>query len=242
MEPAVRSLTIQNLLSFGGEGAAIDLQSLNVLIGPNGSGKSNLIETIGLLQNAPKELATAISNGGPIEEWLWKGAARAPTASIEALIARERMGLRYRLRFAKAGYLFAITDELIQDATPLPGKPWPYIYYSFADGRATLIYNGEKRTLRQEDINPQISILAQRKDPEHYPRLLIWANCLQSSGSTATGNSAPSRRSGNPATRACPASILRRTARILGWFSIASWQSRLSSARYPDTRLFADLL
>src|ERR1022692_4185832 len=74
----IRSLTIRNLLSFGGEATTIDLQHLNVLIGPNGSGKSNLIEVLGLLQNAPKELATAISNGGPIDEWLWKGATKTP--------------------------------------------------------------------------------------------------------------------------------------------------------------------
>jgi AAA15 family ATPase/GTPase len=56
-EPVIRSLTIQNLLSFGEESTPIGLQHLNVLIGPNGSGKSNLIEVLGLLQKAPTELA-----------------------------------------------------------------------------------------------------------------------------------------------------------------------------------------
>src|ERR1700728_3352216 len=109
-EPAIRSLTIQNLLSFGEEPTTIELRSLNVLIGANGSGKSNLIEVLGLLQNAPKELATAINNGGMIDEWLWKGAVKTPTAFIEALIMRETererynpMALRYRLAFTKAG-------------------------------------------------------------------------------------------------------------------------------------------
>jgi len=62
MQPGIRNLTVQNLLSFG-EMTTIDLRPLNVLIGPNGSGKSNLIEVLGLLQNAPKDLATAINNG-----------------------------------------------------------------------------------------------------------------------------------------------------------------------------------
>src|ERR1039458_10025675 len=79
----VRSLTVRNILSFGDQPTTIELKNLNVLIGANGSGKSNLIEILGLLQNAPKELATAIGNRGPIEEWLWKGAKRPPTASIE---------------------------------------------------------------------------------------------------------------------------------------------------------------
>jgi len=179
MEPVIRSLTIRNLLSFGEDATTIDLQSLNVLIGPNGSGKSNLIEVLGLLQNAPKELATAISNGGPIEEWLWKGTTKAPTASIEAIIGRtpeptpryRPMDLRYRLAFTKAGFRFEITDELVENEHALPDKERPYFYYAFVNGRPMLNYKGEERSLRQEDINPQLSILAQRKDPEHYPEI-----------------------------------------------------------------------
>jgi len=173
LEPVIRSLTIRNLLSFGDEPATIELQNLNVLIGPNCSGKSNLIEVLGLLQNAPKELATAISNGGPIEEWLWKGAAKTPTASVEAIVspARGPMALRYRLAFTKAGFRFEITDELVENQAPLPDEPGPYPYYAFVDGRPMLSHNGEERKLRREDVNPQLSILAQRKDPEHYPEI-----------------------------------------------------------------------
>jgi predicted ATPase len=106
-EPVIRSLTIRNLLSFGNEATMIELRHLNVLIGPNGSGKSNLIEVLGLLQNAPKELATAISNGGPIDEWLWKGAkprGKPSTASIEVIVSpvKGRMALRYRLAFGNS--------------------------------------------------------------------------------------------------------------------------------------------
>jgi predicted ATPase len=172
-EPVIRSLTIRNLLSFGDEPTVIGLQHLNVLIGPNGSGKSNLIEVLGLLQNAPKELATAISNGGPIEEWLWKGASKTPVAEIEAIIEPEwgKMALRYRLAFTKAGFRFEIKEELVENEDCLPGNQRPYFYYAFANGRAMLNYKGEERKLRQEDINPQLSILAQRKDPEHYPEI-----------------------------------------------------------------------
>ncbi len=85
-EPAIRRLTIRNLLSFGEQATTVDLRNLNVLIGANGSGKSNLIEVIGLLQNTPKDLGKAISNGGSIDEWLWKGAKETPAASIEAIV------------------------------------------------------------------------------------------------------------------------------------------------------------
>jgi predicted ATPase len=177
MEPFVRALTVQNLLSFGEQPTTIELRHLNVLIGPNGSGKSNLIEVLGLLQNAPKELATTISNGGSIDEWLWKGATKSrpksPIASIEAIVSplQGRVALRYRLAFTKAGFRFEITDERLENERSLPNVPRPYFYYDLGNGRPTLNYKGESRGLRQEEINPQLSILAQRKDPEHYPEI-----------------------------------------------------------------------
>jgi predicted ATPase len=169
----VRSLTVRNLLSFGDRATAIELKNLNVLIGPNGSGKSNLIEVLGLLRNAPKELATAISNGGPIEEWLWKGAKRTPTASIEAIVSPRTgtMALRYRLAFTKEGFRFQVTDERIENEHVLPDQERPYFYFAHVNGRHLLNFKGEERELRPEEVNPQVSILAQRKDPEHYPEI-----------------------------------------------------------------------
>ncbi len=41
----IRTLQLQNLLSFGPAALPIELGALNVLIGPNGSGKSNIIVT-----------------------------------------------------------------------------------------------------------------------------------------------------------------------------------------------------
>lgn len=184
MQPGIRNLTVQNLLSFG-EMTTIDLRPLNILIGPHGSGKSNLIEVLGLLQNAPKDLATAISNGGPIDDWLWKGTARTPTASIWATVARpfelqrdNPKPLRYRLAFTKAGFRFQITDEFVENEGPVPDQrglalgllPRDF-YYAYVNGVATFNYRGETLPLRFEDVNPQLSILSQRKDPEHYPEI-----------------------------------------------------------------------
>ena len=184
MQPGILTLTVQNVLSFGDVPTTIELRPLNVLIGPNGSGKSNLIEVLGLLQNAPEKLATAISNGGGIDEWLWKGAALTPVAIIEASavppneVGRyQPMPLRYRLEFTKAGFRFQITDERVEDERPTRGDQGqltaapPNFYFAFVNGRPMLDYSGTKRQLRQEEINPQLSILAQRKDPEHYPEI-----------------------------------------------------------------------
>jgi predicted ATPase len=159
-EPIVRRLKIRNLLSF--RSAAIDLRGLNVLIGPNGSGKTNLVEVLGLLQNAPGDLARTISKGGPIEEWLWKGAEESPTASIEASISKppEPAPLRYFLEFAKVGFRFEITGEEIEVDTD------GAIGFEMEFGRGTQAGGGVPR-----DFNPRLSILAQRKDPEHYPKI-----------------------------------------------------------------------
>src|ERR1700683_2382583 len=145
----IRSLTIQNLLSFGDQPTTVELRNLNVLIGPNGSGKSNLIEVLGLLQNAPKDLAKAISKGGIVDEWLWKGSQTGvivyspPTASIEAIV-NPRTPLRYRLAFTSSGFLFRITDECIEDALPVP-QEMRRSYFSYVNGRPMLGQNGDLR-------------------------------------------------------------------------------------------------
>jgi predicted ATPase len=178
-EPVVRSLTIQNLLSFGEEPTTIELRPLNVLIGPNGSGKSNLIEVLGLLQNAPNDLARndlarMISKGGPIDEWLWKGGAEsreAPIASIEAIVSptKGKIALRYHLAFTKGpDYRFEITDERVEKESPLPNSQ-----QSPQGGQPGRLYAAaDHGTPRQEAaINPKLSILAQRKDPKNYPEI-----------------------------------------------------------------------
>lgn len=52
----IRTLRLENFLSYGSEGEEIELQPLNVLIGANTSGKSNLIEAIGILRATPTDL------------------------------------------------------------------------------------------------------------------------------------------------------------------------------------------
>ena len=81
----IKSLHVQNLLSFGNDSPIIELGDLNVLIGPNGSGKSNLIEIIGLLRSTPKDFAAEVGDSGGISELLWKGKPKATTATIEVV-------------------------------------------------------------------------------------------------------------------------------------------------------------
>lgn len=167
----IERIQLKNLLSFGPDTEALELRSLNVLIGPNGSGKSNLIEAIGLLKATPRDLTIPIREGGGIRDWIWRGDPKAPSAHIEVILDNPKgSALRYRLGFAERGQQFELTEERIENKERDLFHSMPY--YELQYGRATLSYGGEKQhQLRLEEINPQQSILAQRKDPDQYPEL-----------------------------------------------------------------------
>jgi predicted ATPase len=170
---AIKSLHIQNLLSFGNDSPPIELGDLNVLIGPNGSGKSNLIEIIGLLRSTPKDFAAEVGDSGGISELLWKGKPKATTATIEAIASPAGVNrtVRYRLAFSKVGPLLKITDERIENEKPDAGHEHPYLYFDYNGGRPVLNVADQQRHLRREEINPQQSILSQRQDPDQYPEV-----------------------------------------------------------------------
>ena len=101
MSAFLRSLKLNNFLSFGPESKAVELTPLNVIIGPNASGKSNFIEAIELLHSTPTDLAGPIRFGGTAGEWLWKGHPIPEPAVIEAKLRKTKAlpELRYRLAF-----------------------------------------------------------------------------------------------------------------------------------------------
>ncbi len=171
----IQRIKLKNLLSFGPDAKELELQPLNVLIGPNGCGKSNLIEAIGLLQAAPRNLPTPIREGGGVRDWIWRGEPAAPSAHIETILDIPQAAptaLRYRLGFAEKGRRFELIEERIENEKPDTGHEKPYIYFELQGGRAILNYKDKtRRQLRPEEIDPEQSILAQRKDPDHYPEL-----------------------------------------------------------------------
>ncbi len=169
----IHSLKLTNFLSFGPDSERIELGPLNVLIGPNGSGKSNLIEAVGLLQAAPRDLSVPIRKGGGVREWLWKGHADgAPTASLVAVIGYPKgpVPLLYRLSFSEKGQRFALSNERIQESTSWDGNE-PYRYFGYENGQPKISIRGKTRRLRSEHLHPEQSILSQRKDPDQYPAL-----------------------------------------------------------------------
>ncbi|MCX6052238.1 MAG: AAA family ATPase [Campylobacterales bacterium] len=171
----LEKIKIKNLLSFDETGVELELKSLNVFIGANGSGKSNFIEAISLLQSAPGYLASPVKDSGGISVWLHKG-TKSPVASIEVVTSsvkntKHDIPIKHSLSFGEVGNKFDLQDERIEDSKPYNRSPEPYFYYKFQNNHPVLNINGERRTLERIDIDPEQSILSQRKDPDQYPEI-----------------------------------------------------------------------
>jgi predicted ATPase len=189
----LKSIYLENLLSYATGMERLELGPLNVLIGPNASGKSNLIEAISLLAAAPKDLLAPIREGGGIMEWLWKGGEQTPIASLDAIFSPPPQGInsndiRYHLEFKATTYGGLVqrpelADERIESASPRKGESKPFIYYAYQHGHPVLNYfenDGIKqRKLRQEDVSVEKSILSQRRDADLYPELNYLASQLE---------------------------------------------------------------
>ncbi len=194
----LREVTLRSLLSFGPDAKPIVLERLNVLIGPNGSGKSNFIEAIALLRAASGDLRDAVLKGGGVSEWIWKGSP-AGLASVDAVVANPKgnQDLRHSLSFRAEGQRFRLEDERIEnrDATGVwppydirvalyQGRPpevstaarQPSFYYRYQQGRPVVNVKGEERRLKQGTVEPDASILAQRRDPDQYPEITYLAS------------------------------------------------------------------
>lgn len=183
----IHSIELTNFLSFGESSGPMEMQPLNVLIGPNASGKSNLIEAIGLLSAAPTDLTAPIREGGGIGEWVWKGRAASPEARIEAILASPHgdIPLRYRLAFAASGQRFELTDEVLENERPDSSAfSEPRFFYRFQNGHPVLNVRGANeedeqdpsqypnlRRLKREGLEPNQSVMLQRKDPDQYPEI-----------------------------------------------------------------------
>jgi predicted ATPase len=174
----LRQITLDNLLSYGAGSPTLDLGPLNVLIGPNGSGKSNLIEAVSLLQAVPRDISDPVRLGGGVRDWICRGNPQGK-ARIEVVVDNPNgaMPLRHVLEFHESGSRFELVDERIENEKSQSGEPTPYFYYRYQHGRPAVNDRGGQRTLfgerslQLEDVQPDQSILAQRKDPEQYPEI-----------------------------------------------------------------------
>ena len=176
----IRSLTLRNILSFGLEGCDIALSPLNVFIGPNGSGKSNLIEAIVLLRSSANGLRETVRAGGGVNEWIWKGDSRG-VAVVDAVISNPfgSQSLRHVLAFRAEQQAFRLDDERIEnEKSHYPDKD-TYFYYRYQQGHPVLNVKSIERSLAQENVEPDISILVQRRDPDTYPEISYLASVYE---------------------------------------------------------------
>ena len=174
-KPAIESLRIQNLFSFGENEVHVDLGPLNILIGPNASGKSNLIEAIGLLKGLPDDFAGAVAGAGGISDCLWKGAV-SPTAKIDVTVNIRKMkkSLRYQLSFIGRKGKVAITNEKVTSVSPAEA------FLAYQKGRPTIYSKGSGLTLSDEETDPQQSVLSQRQDSKNYPEITYLGRLFRS--------------------------------------------------------------
>jgi predicted ATPase len=171
----IQRLSMRDFLSYGSEGASIDLLPLNVLIGPNASGKSNLIEGLGVLRATEGDLAGWIRRGGGVEEYIWKGRGAAENATLEAMVETwfPDRPLQYRISVTPVRTRLEVLDEYIAQASEHPIGA-PEVLFEFAGGLATIRQRSDRGKLRgisRSDLASDQSILSQRRDPDSYPEL-----------------------------------------------------------------------
>lgn len=179
--PLIRRLHPKGFLSFGPEFSGIDLLSLNLIIGPNGSGKSNLIEAINLLRAAPTDWREVTRKGGGVAEWIWKG-ANNPRASLEAVFGDRgnQVLVRHTMGFHAVSQTFALDDERIEAESVAQHAGKIFFYYDFKNGYPVVRKSGAaERKLSRDGIEPDRSILAQRRDPEAYPAMAALAGAYE---------------------------------------------------------------
>ncbi|WGV27000.1 AAA family ATPase [Halotia branconii] len=176
----IRTLRLENFLSYGSDSEEIELQPLNVLIGANTSGKSNLIEAIGILKATPTDLPAPFRQGGGVSEFLWKGEQETPVAKIEATVNYPEglQPLHYQLMFTSTRGRLDLIDEVIEENQYQNSvNNILSSYYRYNSGYPDLMVQKGNylqphgNYIHPDNLMPDQSILSQRKDPELYPEL-----------------------------------------------------------------------
>ncbi len=175
-EKVIKSIRLENILSYGPDTPEFDLEPLNVVIGPNASGKSNLIEALSILANTPKDVQDPLRKGGGTIEWLWKGTQELGNATIEVTVDAlwNPVPLRYRLSFTEFFARFVLKDEAVEDAYASASGEDPIVYYQYRDGKPVIRVEGatpSERPLKRDDLKTDQSILSQRRDPDSLTEL-----------------------------------------------------------------------
>ena len=212
----LKSLHLKNILSF--RDTEVALRPLNILIGPNASGKSNLIETLGVLQAAPSDLAGFFRQNGPVSDWIWKGGLEGDgerrIAEIEAVINNpdgehpSEKSLKYAIRIADSNGRLQVVGEKLENIEPYEaGNDQPYFYLNMENGHGRVsihmgpAFNTGNVTpfmpLTSDNFNPSKSVLSEIRDTFNFPVLTQTAvrfSSMRIYGNLNVGRNSPARR------------------------------------------------
>ena len=174
----IHRIRLTEVLSFGPGSQEVKLGPLNVLIGPNGSGKSNLIEAIGLLKAAPRDLHAPIREGGGVRDWIWRGDTTGGIAQVEVVLSYgENRTLRYTLAFLEKDQRFRVNSEQLRPEHPDSVTPDSHFSTDGEMAHVDFVESGssnEETRMSAMDIRPDQSIFAQIRGP-NYPHLTYTA-------------------------------------------------------------------
>ena len=174
----IHRIRLTDVLSFGPSSQELKLEPLNVLIGPNGSGKSNLIEAIGLLKAAPRDLHAPIRDGGGVRDWIRRGDTTGGIAQVEVVLSYgENRALRYTLTFLERDQRFRVNSEKLRPEHPDSDTSDPHFSTDGEMAHVDFVDLGSENDevrMWAKDIRPDQSIFAQVRGP-NYPQLTYTA-------------------------------------------------------------------
>ena len=169
--PLLHQIKLENILSFGPDTPALQLNALNVLIGPNGSGKSNLVETILFLKCSTFDLSISVRLSGGVRDWVWRGAKESQPSCLTVEISPltpSQPSIYHQISFEERNQqLYLLDESLIADK----------LLYDFDNGVSPLIKyaNEEMRNIHPALLSREKSVLSQIRDPEQFPELThVW--------------------------------------------------------------------
>ncbi|MHB8524221.1 MAG: AAA family ATPase [Limisphaerales bacterium] len=146
-----------------------------------------------------------VRRGGGVGEWIWKGAKGKP-ASLELVVSNPKgsQALRHLFAFRADAQGFQLDDERIENENPYDSQSEAYFFYHFQNGHPVVNTIVQKdagkqlavkesnakyragsdakqnlRKLARETVNLEVSILAQRRDPEAYPEITYLADTYE---------------------------------------------------------------
>jgi predicted ATPase len=106
----LKSLQINNFLSFGPKADSVALRPLNVLVGPNGSGKSNFLSAIKILQRIPDDVSQFWKSANAPEDWFW---GQDPKRNIQLVTCFEYVEFKYFMEISLEYNHMVVRKEIL---------------------------------------------------------------------------------------------------------------------------------